>query len=529
MRSYSKFLVLFASFTSLIFCSSRAQSIFNLFEENNTVKILEWFKENPNGQIDILNIGLNDFYNKRLPTEKLNCLPERMDILELAILNGNSIVYNELLTKPKYYQNTNLLSQALNFALAKNNAELFKKLESMGAQYNVISPYFFNQNSLQIAFAYAPGSDLTKLILEKSKMEDFAHVDCLGRNALYYLASNKNADLSKFPLDKMRNNLLSGNESVEFPIEQQLKFGNLNNVKLLWNLMKDDADFSEYASESNFRRLKYHALLSKNNLANDWIDSLTAKTFKQDKNKLHHFYRNEKSYDLNKFVDESMTYSEFFFDLKILSKNATDNNFLNFLKSWQTTIYKELGLNPQIQPTYHGRTGLLSFEELKYVSYFFTNQFWEKNLKPDALEKLITKQEPFFYMIDVPYPKKYEMNFNIDYDILNGHIGESLERIKFVLSELPVLNLTVKNVTDFNIEYTSFFPNLDFLEIQWTDTEMPEYYVNPDLMNCKSIKFVGMREIQFPQNLGMFKLEKIIVPLDAEIINKPKSIKVIYE
>lgn len=534
MSRYSNFLTtLFALLSMASFTPIQAQSIFNLFEENNSIKIQEWIKANPSGEIDIHNDRLHDFYEKRLPTQKLNCVPEKMNILELAILNGNSIIYNELLSMPNYYQNKEILSQALNFAISKNNAELFKKLESMGAMYNTKSAYFFNQNSLQIAFNFAPGSDLTKKIMEKSTSADFNHVDCLGNSALHYLASNKNLDLSKFPIEKMSVALLSGSEEMEYPIELLLKNSNVAGAKTLWKAMREDQNFQSYATAQNFKRLKYQALVSRNMQASEWVDSLVVKTFQWDKKKMYSFYLDEKSFDLSMFVDEALTHANYFFDLSLFDKNTTEPNFLSALKSWQNLMSKELGIQPNIKPTFHGISGLISFADLRYICRFFTNNywtaFWVKKLTNDALEKTLDMQDPFYAFLDMSYPKKFQTHFNVDFDDLSGYRGETLDRLRFILAELPVIQLTVKNVIDIPVDYQTLFPNLDFIEIQWTDETMPIYGVGRDLLSCKTIKFVGMSEIQFPLNIGKINLETIIVPTDADLVDLPKGVKVIYE
>jgi hypothetical protein len=534
MIRFSNFLTALFTLLSIAgFTSIQAQSIFNLFEENNTLKIQEWIKANPSGQIDILNDRLHDFYEKRLPAQKLNCVGDKMNILELAILNGNSIIYNELLSIPNYYQNKELLSQALNFAVAKNNAELFKKLESMGATYNAKSAYFFNQNSLQIAFNFVPGSDLTKMIMEKSTSADFNHVDCLGNTALHYLSSSKNVDLSKFPVDKMRSALFSGDDDMEYPIELLVKNGNLAGARVIWSAMREHENFENYETIANFKRLKYHALLSRNDQAHAWVDSLVVKTFKVEKKKVHAFYMEDGSFDLNIFIDGALMASNYFFDLKLIDKNAKETNFLAFLNSWQKLINKELGIQQNIKPTIHSASGLVSISDLRYLGRFYTHQYWNsllsKKISADDLEKIQTQQDPFWNFLDLPFPKKFQTNFHVEFDNLSGYRDETNERFKFILSELNIFQLTVKNVRDQPIEFTTLFPNLQHLEIQWIDKDMPLFNVGRDLLSCKTIKFVGMSEIQFPQNIGKINLETIIVPTDAELVDLPKGLKVLYE
>jgi hypothetical protein len=297
--------------------------------------------------------------------------------------------------------------------------------------------------------------------------------------------------------------------------------------------MREHDNFQNYANTNNFRRLKYHALLSRNEQTNAWVDSLVVKTFKWDKKKVYGFYLEGKSFDLTPFIDDALMYANYFFDLSLLDKNSTETNFLSFLKSWQNLMSKELAIQPNIQPTFHGLSGLVAFAELRYISRFFTHQFWNsfwlKKMSDDALENVLNKQDPFWNFLDMPYPKNFQAHYTVEFDDLIGYRGETQERLRFILSELPVFQLTVKNVTDNPLEYLSLFPNLNFIELLWTDENMPFYNVGRDLLNCQTIKFVGPKEIEFPRNVGKVKLESIIIPADAELINLPKGVKVVYE
>jgi ankyrin repeat protein len=534
MIRFSNFLTALFTLLSIAgFTSIQAQSIFNLFEENNTLKIQEWIKANPSGQIDILNDRLHDFYEKRLPAQKLNCVADKMNILELAILSGNSIIYNELLSMPNYSQNKEILSQALNFAISKNNAELFKKLESMGATYNAKSAYFFNQNSLQIAFTFAPGSELTKKIMEKSTSADFNHLDCLGNTALHYLASNKTVDLSKFPIEKMNNQLFTRNEETLYPIDYALQIGDLNNIKLLWSLMNKHDNFAKYSAKEQYIRLRYYASISGNNQTLEWVDNIVLTTFHWNDKKLHNFYHDDNKFDLTEYLDKALMISEYFFDLKLLDPSVKETTYQSLINSWQNLINEELNLKLKLKLDFHKTTNLLSFKDLKYTNQFFLDYYWynlfNEKQNPKQLESTLELQTTFFYFSDLPSPKTTQSNYVVDFDFLIGFNGTLEDRMKFFLTQLNVSSLTVKDAFDFNFEYYDLFPKLSFIEIQWTNLASKEYYLTLDLLKCKTIKLIGVQKTIFPPNIGKINLETIIVPTDAELVDLPKGVKVLYE
>ena len=370
-------------------------------------------------------------------------------------------------------------------------------------------------------------------VVEKSTTTDFNHLDCLERSALYYLAANKSTDLSKFPLDKLNMSLLLGTDDMEYPIELLLKNGNLSNAKLIWSAMREQENFQNYATVSNFKRLKYHAFLSRNIQVHDWVDSLAVRTFKLDKKKINSFYTGENSIDLGLFIDQALIYSDYFFDLSLIDKSITESDFLSFLKSWQNMMSKELGIQPDIQPIFHGLSGLVPMDDVLYLSRFFTNsfwfQFWSKKLSYDELDKVLMRQDIIGSFLDINHPKRFQSNFIVDYGDLNGLQGQMLDRARFILSNLSVFQLTVENITDFPVNYDLFFPNVDFLELRWIDEDMTTFAVGNDLLGIHTIKFTGIKEIQFPLNTGKINLKTIIVPQDAELLNLPKGIKVMYE
>jgi hypothetical protein len=331
----------------------------------------------------------------------------------------------------------------------------------------------------------------------------------------------------------MDKSVFLGTDDIEYPIELLLKNGDLANARLLWSAMREQENFQDYATAANFKRLKFHAFLSKNTKVHDWVDSLAVRTFKLDKKKINSFYTGDNSIDLGLFIDQALIYSDYFFNLSQIDKSITESDFLSFLKSWQNVMSKELGIEPNIQPTFHGLSGLIPMDDVLYISRFFTNsfwfQFWTEKLSNDELDKVQMRQEILGSFLDINHPKRFQSNFIVDYGDLSGLRGQMLDRARFILSNLSVCQLTVENITDFPMNYDLFFPNVNFLELRWIDEEMPTFAVDNNFLGINTIKFTGVKEIQFPLNTGKINLKTVIVPEDAELLNLPKGVKVFYE
>lgn len=516
----------------LLTMNSIAQSIFNLFEAKDNMQIEQWIQSNPNTKIDLLNEQLSKFYGERLPISKLQCLESEIHVLNLAMLYNNDDIVQKLLKNPKILENQKLLSESLNFAVAQNKMDLARNLEKLGAVWNQSSPFFFGRNTLQIALLNNVSADLLELAIQKTSDEQLIHLDCLGKSVLHYYAQNtqmSSLDMNKF---QKTTSFFLGDDELEFPIELAAISGNLSRVKDYWNAMKLTDSLSNYANDANFRRLKYHAVLSKNVSLSQWVDSVTTKFLKLDKQQLGSFYLGNEPYNLSYFLNEGLTLSALFLDIKKNYKDAVPSTFLEIIKLHQTKLQTEVGIQLPIQPTFHGRSKLIPLRDMIYISRFINHPKWTSSwfgsLSPQKLLDFEQILEPTWDFVMLKHPSKFQCNYVIDEAELLGYRGDELEQATYILSQLPVLFLKVKQVTDLSFDLRFFFPKIQFVEIEWSDAENKEIALSNELLALRELKFTGVEKIIFPSNYIGKELEKIHIGGETTLENLPKGVKVVY-
>lgn len=510
-----------------------AQSIYNHFEEGNNAKIMEWIGNNPTRKVAIASERFLEFYKRKHPLDKLNCIPDSTAVLNVAIWFGNSAVYDDLLKNKKITADGNGLSEALNFAVAKNNLALVKRLESLGAKYNAVSPYFFGQNTLQIALHELVDAELISLVISKSDAKAFEHVDCLWKSALNYAAANRDVSFMSHFLKRTELNTRLGGENMEYPIESLLRRGNLKEAKAIWVMMKKSATDEPLDYLTLMPRFRYHAVLSRNSASVQWVDSVynSHATIKQGYVSPH--LASMEPFDLNQFIDNSIEFSEYQLDLQLLVMDAKDKTFLELLKSYQSMLGTFLQLNPGIQPTFHSRSKLISYEDLLYVSRLYSSRFWfpifQARLKPNQMEMLQDKQEVFQGFLDMKMPKPFQSNFKVSFEELTGYDGELLDKLTYLINGLNVQQLTVTDVSGFELDYSKFFPYLNFLDIQWTNTEYKTFYIQKNLLYCSEIRFKGISELHLPNLPKDANLSRIYVAKGTKVVNAPRGFDIVYE
>lgn len=524
--------ILIASLLGFISSASISQTIFNLLEENNEKKILDWIDKNPKAKVNIFNEQLKFFYDQRYPVEKLSCVAEEINVLDVVILYDSHVAISSLLKKKEITENKEVLSQALNFAVHRNNSAVFKQLLALGAELNRPCDYFFGKNTLQIALSRKESSPLLDAIAEKSSEADFNHKDCIGRTVLHDLVENNHIAFFNVHKNRFNPSLLSGNENLEYPIEIAIKHGYVDLTKMLWTAMKNNSLTPESFTADNYRRLKYHAQLSKNATLNQWVDSVIVKSNKIDKNDLFQFMLSAKQYDLMKYMDDALYLSDIFLDLSSTRSNVPEKNFLEYLKSYQNFKLKSLGVQPVSQPTFHGRSGLIPIADMKYISKFFTDNYWNKKwmkiFSEAQMEDLTNRQLPLYYFSDTNIPGKFQSAFSIGFEFIIGFEGDLFEQAAYLFSTLNVHELSVKNVTDHPVNFKLYFPRLQYLEIDWVEPNLKDFQVNPELLTIKELKINGIESITFPRGSVSSGLEKIHVSSTTVVQNLPRGVKVVY-
>lgn len=524
--------ILIMSLFGLICTASYAQTIFNLLEENDEKKILEWIDKNPKAKVQVFNEQLKFFYDQRYPVEKLSCVPEEINVLDVVILYDNNAAIGSLLKKKEITENKAALSQALNFAVHKNNSAVFNQLLALGAELNKPSDYFFGKNTLQIALSKKESSPLLDAIADKSSEADFNHKDCIGRTVLHDLAENNQIAFFKTHKDKFNASLLSGNKDLEYPIEIAIKNSYVDLTKMLWTAMRNDKLALANFTEDNYRRLKYHAQTSKNPTLNQWVDSVIVKSNKIDKNDLFQFMLSAKQFDLMKYVDEALYLSDMFLDLSLTRSTVPEKNFLEYLKSYQNFKSTKLGIQPVSQPTFHGRSGLIPMSDIQYISLFFMDNYWNtkwmKIFSDAQMDDLTNRQLPFIYFSETNIPGKFQSTFTIGFEFITGFEGTLFEQAAYIFSTLNVYELSVKNVTDLPADYKLFFPRLQFLEIDWVDPGLKDFQVSQELLTIKELKITGIESITFPPGSVSSGLEKIHISATTVVQNLPRGVKVVY-
>ncbi len=515
------------------FINAQSQSINSLFEQGNNAKIMEWIGSNYNRKVSVINERMYDFYQRRIPLTYMSCIPDSTAVLNYAIWSGNSAVYEDLLKQKKITSDVALLSEALNFAVGKKNLALVKRLEAMGAKFNAISPFYLKQNTLQIALSEQVDLELAEYVISKSDLAAFNHKSCLEKTALDYAAAYKDKSVLKHFIEKFSDKVFEVKETEEHPLELMLKRGNVNEARQLWAKMKEKEQFKILSMMHLLPRMRFHAVQSRNEACVRWVDSLFMITNSPGKDNVSIYLLENQPYDLTNFIDESLNITDNFLDLRTLQSDIKERSFLELLKAYQSMLGTFLNINPGIMPTFQGRSRLITYEDLTYVCGFFVNKYWlpliTKSLKPEQIEMLQEKQEIFYMFWDIQMPEAFKSNFIINFDDLVSYQGETLDRIQFLLSSLQVQQLAVREVTAFEFDYTQYFPYLNFIEIQWTNTEYTSYYLQSNLLNCTEIRFKGIKELQMPNLPKGAKLKKIYVPKNTKIVNLPKGFNVIYE
>lgn len=511
--------------------SAQSQSLHNFFEEKNDEKIQAWIKENPVGKVSVFNERLSVFYENRFPVSMLSCVAQEIHVLPLAILYENEKIVTELLRNPKIKSDSDLMSEAFKFAVAKNKLAWAKEIEKSCPELNKPSAYFFGKNALQIALSTPIDSDLLQFVIQSSSDEVFLHLDCFGKSVLHYMAEYNHIELYQDKNMILSQYFIVGDENLPFPIELAAANGHLEMVRLLWSDMKSHEDYQNYFNDMNIRRLNSKVLGSKNVALNSFVDSLVLKLKQLNRVDLMSFYLGEQPYDLNSFIDEALIYSDYFFDLTKMTENPMKANFLEFLKVYQKYKNEKIGVNTGIEPTFHGRSGLIFFDHLGYISSFFTNFFWNSYwtefLSQKEMEELDEKQDPFFNFASFLMPPKYQNSFSIDHAELTGFQGYKLERLIFFLSELDIQYLRVNNVENLPTDYALFFPRLQYLELLYMESEDPVEAI-VDLFYVKELKISGVDSLVFLRKPEVYKLERLHVSSETVIENLPKGVKVSY-
>ena len=521
---------LFLGFTFLAL-QSGAQSIHNLFEEGNNAKIEAWIKANPKGMASVFNERLHAFYENRLPVTMLSCVPQELHILPLAIWYGNEKIVLDLLQNSGIKNNPDLMSEAFGFAVYKNNLTWAKEIHKSCRSINQPNPYFFGKNALQIALSASVDKELLDFVVQNSSDEAYRNVDCAGKSVLHYVAEFNHIGLFNEKNTLLSTQFFQTDKFSNLPLEMAIEKGHYMLSKAIWEKMKESAEFATYTNESNLKKLKYHAIKSKNNETNLWIDKIISSTHSLSAAQLGSFYLGKTPEDLTRIIDEMLIASDLFFDLSPLGNNIESKNFLQLIRDFQNYKSRKLNVSASIEPTFHGRSKMLPIEDVLYLSKFFSdffwNQRWTEKLNGIELDELDMRIMPFVFFSEIKYPEKQKNSFSVDFALLNGFTGDYFERIVFIMNNLDVHFLKVQEVYDWNLDYLLFFPNLQYIDLVWKGQD-EDFMISQDLLVIPEVKIQNVQSVHFQQGSVSFKMERLHVPAETVIENLPKGVKVSY-